>query len=641
MAIVLADRVLETTTVTGTGSFTLTGAQIGYQSFSAIGNGNTTYYTIQGKNPDGTLTGEWEVGVGTYTTGSLARDTVLSNSLGTTAKIVFSAGAKDVFCDLPAEKVLAPSGTSSQLLANDGSGGLSNVTIGSNLTYSAGTLSATGGGGMTYPSAGIPNSTGTAWGTSYGVTGTGNVVLSTSPTLVTPVLGTPTSATLTNATGLPIVVGTTGTLSVARGGTGVTTKTGTGNVVLSVSPTISDAAIENSLRVGRPDGNSEAAPLNVSIGVSDTAFDRIVNISTGVGSISALDNVIIGADYNDTTAIVLYGKSIQLYGNSEGIIIDAGTGPNGLILQAQNIASLFTDGAPKTIHVGSDYGDGMEPPILDLKTITNFGYPATFNNTTNLSTLTASQAVFTDASKNLVSKAVTGTGSVVLNTLPTMSVTGTGFTLQDITDNTKQANFDLSALVTGTSYSYTLPTITGALATLGNITQTFAGVSTFSNTMTLNGSFTVNTPSTSLINIGGTSQTGALSIGRSTLGQTLTLGNNTSGSSTINIGRTSATLTINMAYGANSVSTKTINIGTGSTGGATNITIGEPTYATTTLIQGVFNQTVYTVATLPATTIGARSFVSDALAPVFGAIVVGGGAVLIPIYYDGTNWRVG
>jgi len=105
MALTLKDRVLESSTSTGTGSFTLTGAQTGYQSFSAIGNGNTTYYTIQGKNPDGTLTGEWEVGVGTWSTGNtLSRDTVLSNSLGTTAKIAFSAGAKDVFCDYPASK---------------------------------------------------------------------------------------------------------------------------------------------------------------------------------------------------------------------------------------------------------------------------------------------------------------------------------------------------------------------------------------------------------------------------------------------------------------------------------------------------------------------------------------------------------
>jgi hypothetical protein len=68
-------------------------------------------------------------------------------------------------------------------------------------------------------------------------TGTGSVVLSTSPALTTPNLGTPSAATLTNATGLPIVAGTTGTLTVARGGTGVTTSTGTGAVVLGTSPT--------------------------------------------------------------------------------------------------------------------------------------------------------------------------------------------------------------------------------------------------------------------------------------------------------------------------------------------------------------------------------------------------------------------
>ena len=74
-------------------------------------------------------------------------------------------------------------------------------------------------------------------------TGTGNVVLSSSPTLVTPALGTPSSAVLTNATGLPILAGTTGTLLVARGGTGVTSSTGSGSVVLSSSPTLVSPAL--------------------------------------------------------------------------------------------------------------------------------------------------------------------------------------------------------------------------------------------------------------------------------------------------------------------------------------------------------------------------------------------------------------
>lgn len=102
MSLVLKDRVVETSTTSGTGTFTLSGAQTGYQAFTVIGNGNTTYYTIQGKNSDGTLTGEWEVGLGTYQNGTLTRDTVLSSS-NTNNKVAFSIGLKDVFCDLPAE----------------------------------------------------------------------------------------------------------------------------------------------------------------------------------------------------------------------------------------------------------------------------------------------------------------------------------------------------------------------------------------------------------------------------------------------------------------------------------------------------------------------------------------------------------
>lgn len=74
-------------------------------------------------------------------------------------------------------------------------------------------------------------------------TGSGSVVLSNSPSLVTPDIGTPSAAILTNATGLPIVAGTTGTLSVARGGSGVVTSTGTTNLVLSNSPTLVTPAL--------------------------------------------------------------------------------------------------------------------------------------------------------------------------------------------------------------------------------------------------------------------------------------------------------------------------------------------------------------------------------------------------------------
>jgi len=98
MAFVLADRVKETTTTTGTGTVTLLGASTGYQSFSAIGNSNTTYYTIAGQTGS-----EWEVGIGTYTSAgtTLSRTTVISSS-NSGSLVSFSAGTKDVFVTYPA-----------------------------------------------------------------------------------------------------------------------------------------------------------------------------------------------------------------------------------------------------------------------------------------------------------------------------------------------------------------------------------------------------------------------------------------------------------------------------------------------------------------------------------------------------------
>ena len=102
MALVVKDRVRETTTTTGTGTVTLGGAATGFQSFSVIGDGNTTFYTIQLSN-----TNEWEVGIGTYTSSgtTLSRDTILESSNGGSA-VNFSAGTKDVFVTYPAEKAI-------------------------------------------------------------------------------------------------------------------------------------------------------------------------------------------------------------------------------------------------------------------------------------------------------------------------------------------------------------------------------------------------------------------------------------------------------------------------------------------------------------------------------------------------------
>jgi len=102
MALVLKDRVKETSATTGTGTLTLAGAVTDFQAFSAIGDGNTTYYTIT--LPEGD---EWEVGIGTYTASgtTLSRDTVLASS-NSGSLVNFSAGDKDVFVVYPAGKAV-------------------------------------------------------------------------------------------------------------------------------------------------------------------------------------------------------------------------------------------------------------------------------------------------------------------------------------------------------------------------------------------------------------------------------------------------------------------------------------------------------------------------------------------------------
>lgn len=210
MALVLADRVKDTTTTTGTGTITLSGTPpVGYQAFSVVGDGNTTYYAIVG-------TSEWEVGIGTYTSSgtTLARTTVLASS-NSGSLVNFSVGSKDVFVTYPAS-VAFSRGTVTSVAASGGTTGLtwtgSPITTSGTLTL-GGTLAVANGG------TGVTTST-----------GSGNNVLSTSPTLVTPILGTPTSGTLTNCTFPTLNQNTTGTAAKATNLVGGNTTTLLGSI---------------------------------------------------------------------------------------------------------------------------------------------------------------------------------------------------------------------------------------------------------------------------------------------------------------------------------------------------------------------------------------------------------------------------
>lgn len=136
MALVIADRVRESTTTSGTGTITLGGAYAGFQAFSVIGNGNTTYYAIIDS-----LAGTWEVGIGTYTSSgnTLSRDTVLSSS-NSGSLVNFGSNTKDVIVTQPSERAVYVVGSSvvaennatvpNSLLANST---ISGVALGSNL----------------------------------------------------------------------------------------------------------------------------------------------------------------------------------------------------------------------------------------------------------------------------------------------------------------------------------------------------------------------------------------------------------------------------------------------------------------------------------------------------------------------------
>lgn len=235
MALVLADRVLETTTTTGSGTITLAGAKAGYQSFSVVGNGNTTYYTIAGVT-------EWEVGIGTYTASgtTLSRDTVLSSSAGG-AKVTFSAGSKDVFVDYPAGRAVY--------------GNESGVVVISNLTATSATITT-----LSSTSSNITTLTGTTFGTTAttqlrGASATITTLTGTSANITT-LIGTnfsATSLTLTNALGraqggtglssaptngqLLIGNGTGYTLATLTAGSGITVTNASGSITITNSST--------------------------------------------------------------------------------------------------------------------------------------------------------------------------------------------------------------------------------------------------------------------------------------------------------------------------------------------------------------------------------------------------------------------
>ena len=345
MAFVTADRVKDTSITIGTGNITVSGsAPFGYRTFSTVLSvSDTFYYCIQGQS-----TSEWEVGLGTYaSTNQFARTTVLASSASGSA-VSFSSGTKNVFITLPANKTLqfdatgtptaggilygtgsmlaySTAGTAGQVLVSGGtgaptwaatgtgtvtsvavSGGTTGLTTsGGPVTTSgtitlAGTLAIANGGtnSTATPTAGtIPYGTGTA--IAYSSAGTSGQVLTSggagAPTWTTVTgTGTVTSVNVSGgSTGLtysggPITGSGTitmaGTLAVVNGGTGVTTSTGSGNNVLSASPTLTGTVTATTIT------SPSATALTIqSAGTTAMTVDTSQNVGIGISPSYKLD----------------------------------------------------------------------------------------------------------------------------------------------------------------------------------------------------------------------------------------------------------------------------------------------------------------------------------------------------------------
>ena len=397
MALILKDRVQETTTTTGTGTLTLGGAVTGYQSFSAIGNANTTYYAIYANGGS-----EWEVGIGTYTASgtTLSRDTVLSSS-NSGSLVSFSAGTKNVWCDYPAAKAVYYD-LNGNITTNSLFEGFSNVAA-------AGTTTV-----LTVSS--VPN---------YVVTGSGGQTYQ-----------------LPDATTLPNGVNFTFNNNQSSGTIVVKNNSSTTIATIQSGGLVDVSLLSNSIAAGTWDVHN-LAPSNVAWSTNTLDYPGSITSATWNGTAVAINRGGTGqttasAAFNALSPITTTGDLI--IGNGTNSATRLGIGTNGYVLTSNGTTAAWqaSTGGVTSFSAGTT---GLTPSTATTGAVTLAGTLAIANGGTN-ATATPTAGAVPYGTGTAYAFTVAGTSGQVLTSngsgTPTWSTPAGGVTLSN--DTTTASN---------------------------------------------------------------------------------------------------------------------------------------------------------------------------------------------------------